>query len=267
MIWDPNELELEETETIGIFEPGKIREESLDLQQTIKVVGYTILGLVLMTIVAIPLLLVMIFYGLVEINIYTGSVNISPLATAILGVLEILLVVPPIHYIRSRGLSLRSIGIKVRKPAREIALGVMVGGLMIILNIVMSWALYQIPGIPVPDDSSMFSAVTISDVIALSLVMMLIVGPTEEILYRGFLQRRLETYYYGRHRDFRLWSLVVTSFIFALTHLDLAGLGIRFVLGLILGYFAQKQEYSLLGPSVAHGLNNTLIIVLSFLGF
>jgi membrane protease YdiL (CAAX protease family) len=41
----------------------------------------------------------------------------------------------------------------------------------------------------------------------------------------------------------------------------------RFVLGLFLGYLAQKRDYSILAPTVAHGFNNAIVVVLASLGF
>ncbi|MHA1771701.1 MAG: lysostaphin resistance A-like protein [Candidatus Thorarchaeota archaeon] len=266
-MWDPDPVELEYSESIDIFSPDTNIESSMTMNQAVKVVGHVILGLVLMVLATVPILLIMIPFGLVDINIYTGSVWIDPNAVAILSLTELLLVVPPIYYIKKRGLPIRSIGFKAEFPIKEVLLGLTVGMFMISLNYVMSWALYQIPGIPVPEDSSMFHSKSLPEVIMLVGVMMLVVGPTEEILFRGFLQRRLEIYYYNHKRDYRMWALAMTSFIFAVTHLDISGLAIRFVLGLILGYLAQKQKYSLLAPSVAHGVNNSMIIILGFLGF
>ena len=92
-------------------------------------------------------------------------------------------------------------------------------------------------------------------------------GIGEELLFRGFLQRRMEIYFRDRSQSYKMLALIVTSIIFAAAHLDIVGLPTRFILGLFLGYLAQRRKYSLLGPSVAHGFNNAAVIVLVFFGF
>jgi membrane protease YdiL (CAAX protease family) len=62
-------------------------------------------------------------------------------------------------------------------------------------------------------------------------------------------------------------SLVITSFIFGAIHLDLIGLPIRFILGIFLGDLAQRRNYNIVGPSVAHGFNNAIVVVLASFGF
>ncbi|MHA1576887.1 MAG: lysostaphin resistance A-like protein, partial [Candidatus Thorarchaeota archaeon] len=93
------------------------------------------------------------------------------------------------------------------------------------------------------------------------------VGFSEELLFRGFLQRRMEIYFRDRSQSYKMLALIITSIIFSAAHLDLIGLPTRFVLGLFLGFLAQKRKYSVLGPSVAHGFNNAAVIVLVFFGF
>ena len=60
---------------------------------------------------------------------------------------------------------------------------------------------------------------------------------------------------------------MVSSLIFAAIHLDLIGLPTRFVLGIFLGFLAQQRKYSLLGPTIAHGMNNAVVVFLSSLPF
>ncbi len=265
-MWDPDAIEMEDYEDIGIFEPGTVLEQSIQ-GGFIKIVGYTIAGLILMVVGGIVAIFAMVPLGLVDINIYTGSFLISPVGFVIMSATEILLVIPPIYYVRQMNLPLRSIGIKAKAPIKQTILGLGVGMAMIGVNIVVSWLVFSIPGAPQTDDSSLFGGMTVMDVILLSAVMMLVVGPTEEILFRGFMQRRLEIHYHRSKKDYRLRALVITSMIFSITHLDVMGLITRFILGLMLGYLAQRQNYSLLAPSVAHGTNNALVVLLAFMGF
>jgi len=66
-------------------------------------------------------------------------------------------------------------------------------------------------------------------------------------------------------QNYKQLALVITSFIFAAIHLDMIGLFTRFVLGLFLGYLAQKRNYSIIGPTVAHGINNSAVVILALL--
>ncbi|MFW9980830.1 MAG: lysostaphin resistance A-like protein, partial [Candidatus Thorarchaeota archaeon] len=98
--------------------------------------------------------------------------------------------------------------------------------------------------------------------------MFVFVGFTEEVMFRGFLQKRMEMYFRSQgNSSFRLLSLVITSFIFGIIHLDMIGLPARFILGMFLGDLAQRRNYNIIGPSVAHGLNNSIVIVLASIGF
>jgi membrane protease YdiL (CAAX protease family) len=105
------------------------------------------------------------------------------------------------------------------------------------------------------------------EVVLWVIVMFVIVGFSEELLFRGFLQRRMEIYFRNRQGRPGLLALIITSFIFAAIHLDIVGLPTRFVLGMFLGYLAQRRNYSITGPTVAHGFNNAAVVVLLFLGF
>ncbi|MFX1580479.1 MAG: lysostaphin resistance A-like protein, partial [Promethearchaeota archaeon] len=94
------------------------------------------------------------------------------------------------------------------------------------------------------------------------------VGFTEELIFRGFMQRRMDIYFRGRgNRHYAFVSLIISSFIFAAIHLDIIGLPTRFILGMFLGYLAQRRKYTILGPSIAHGVNNAGIVFLVSLPF
>ena len=75
----------------------------------------------------------------------------------------------------------------------------------------------------------------------------------------------MELYFKNDYSQYKFLALVFTSFIFALMHLDLVGLPTRFMLGMFLGYLAQERNYSIMGPTVAHGFNNAAVVVLALL--
>ena len=152
----------------------------------------------------------------------------------------------------------------------DIALGIGVGFLMLGANLVISYYMSQL--LPDLGGDELFFFPPSGEfekllwVSAWTIAMFAIVGFSEEIVFRGFLQRRMEMYYKEKGaQNYKLLALVITSFIFAAIHLDLIGLFTRFVLGLFLGYLAQKRNYSIIGPTVAHGLNNSAVVILALL--
>jgi len=249
VIDEPDAYELEEDEGgIGIFEPGSHFERNMDWSKFSKVLFVVVAGwgmmFVLTFIIMIPMMGVIGIYGILT----------NPWALIIL----------------TEGISFRSIGLKNMLSLKDIALGIVVGFLMLAANLVISYYMSQlIPGLGgdelffFPPDSEFEKLLWVS---AWTIAMFTIVGFSEEIVFRGFLQRRMEMYYREKgSKNYRLLALVITSFIFAAIHLDIIGLFTRFVLGLFLGYLAQKRNYSIIGPTVAHGINNSVVVILALL--
>jgi len=94
-------------------------------------------------------------------------------------------------------------------------------------------------------------------------VMLLLVGPIEEFLFRGILQGVIRDFY-----DVNT-GLIVASLGFGLIHIPAAG-GLSkeafiyvittFLLGLILGYIYEKRK-SILIPSIIHGVYNSILLI------
>lgn len=83
------------------------------------------------------------------------------------------------------------------------------------------------------------------------------VGPCEEILFRGIIQRGFENSISKR------WvAVLISSLLFAAVHLDLRGLLPRAFLGMVLGYLYIKSDYNIVVPSLAHGFNDFLATIL-----
>ncbi|MHA1480864.1 MAG: lysostaphin resistance A-like protein, partial [Candidatus Thorarchaeota archaeon] len=198
-----------------------------------------------------------------------GAIYFADWVMLFLSIAELVFVVPPIWYVRKHGFKLSSLGLKLNEPVKEIILGLIFGGVMLIANLAITWLVVTNTSIPLDDGGgdSLFSSGSIFEMIAWVIVMFAVVGFSEELLFRGFLQRRMEIYFRDRSKSYKMLALIITSIIFAAAHLDIVGLPTRFILGLFLGYLAQRRKYSLLGPSVAHGFNNAAVIVLVFFGF
>ena len=262
---DPDLYELEEAMGIGIFEPGTLLESQIDQNQMLGVLAYTALGMILMVVATVIVMIPLIGMGLIVIYPY---VYIDPVAMIITTVSEVAFVIPPMYYIKKNGLPKSAIGIKNMISPMDVILGLIIGAAMLGANIGISWLMTEATGPPAPGAEEILLARNWPEMIAWAFVMLVFVGFTEELIFRGFMQRRMEMYFRGRGTsNYKILALLVSSFIFAAIHLDLIGLPTRFVLGIFLGFLAQQRKYNILGPSVAHGMNNAVVVLLSSLPF
>ena len=266
VIDEPDAYELDDLEEpgIGIFEPGSHFERIMDWSRFSQVLLMVLLGwvgmFILTVIIMIPLMGVIGIYGILT----------NPWALLIMTVAELGFIVPIFYYVKREGITIRSVGMKNLTSLKDFGLGIIFGLIMLGSNLVISYFM----SIFLPDavgDEVAFQPPEgeLNQIIWLSLwtlAMFAIVGFSEELVFRGFLQRRMEMYYREKgSKNFKTIALILTSFIFAAIHLDIIGLGTRFVLGICLGYLAQRRKYSLLGPTVAHGFNNSAVVFLAYL--
>jgi membrane protease YdiL (CAAX protease family) len=263
---DPDAYELDDLDEpgIGIFEPGSHFERVMDWSKFSKVLLMVFLGWVCMfiltVIIMVPLIGLVGIYGIIS----------DPWALLIMTIAEFGFVIPIFRYVKKEGITIRSIGLKNFTSFKDMGLGLLFGLLMLGANLIISYFMsFFIP--EVGGDEVAFSPPDgeLNRIIWLSLwtiAMFAVVGFSEEVVFRGFLQRRMEMYYRDKgSQNYKMIALLFTSFIFAAVHLDIIGLGTRFVLGLFLGYLAQRRKYSLIGPIFAHGLNNSAVIFLALL--
>ncbi len=258
---------MEEYRGIEFFVPGALVEREVDGNRLFRVLLLTGAGFALVVAITLVMTLFLVAAGLIAIDIVTFAIYFAPWTFLILSIASLGFIVPPIFDARRRGMPLGDIGIKSDSPVVDVALGLLVGGVMLGLNFIVTYIINTTIGIPDDGSGDMFLASDPMELLAWIGVMFVVVGFSEELLFRGFLQRRIEIYFRSRNKNYRFWTLVITSFIFAAVHLDLIGLPVRFMLGVFLGYLAQKRKYSILGPTVAHGFNNAAVVVLVSMGF
>ncbi|MFO7836780.1 MAG: type II CAAX endopeptidase family protein [Candidatus Thorarchaeota archaeon] len=262
---DPDYYAMQETQTIGIFEPGKNIERAVDWDRLFHVLVLTgaafAFTIALSLIMIIPLFLV----GAISINIVTLEIEMAPWAFLVITLSELGFIIPPLRYIRKQDFGLDAIGLKVESPGREVLFGLGIGAIMLASNIAITYIVYELVGYS-GEQTDIIYAQTIPELMTWIIVMFVVVGLSEELLFRGFLQRRMDIYFRDRKKHYKLISLMLTSFIFAAIHLELYGMPARFVLGIFLGWLAQKRDYSIVGPTVAHGVNNSVVVILTFLG-
>ncbi|MGD2072815.1 MAG: type II CAAX endopeptidase family protein [Candidatus Thorarchaeota archaeon] len=267
VIEDPDHFELKEASGIDIFVPSEEVEREINWDQLFRILLLTGAGFVIMLGLTLAGTILLMAANLIVVDLITLEITFAPWTFLALTFAEIGFLYPPYWYIKKKGLSLKSIGIKNMKSINDIGLGLLIGVLMLGANLIISFIIFEITGGGAEGDAGLFQTSGPLEVIAWVLVMFFIVGLSEELLFRGFLQRRMDLYLRTRSKNYKTWSLIITSFIFAAIHLDMLGIPTRFVLGLFLGYLAQKKDYSILAPTVAHGFNNAIVVVLVSLGF
>ena len=266
-ITDPDIYEIDEHQGIGIFVPGALVEREVDGNRLFRVLLLTGAGFALVIAITFVLIIFLFAAGLIVIDYVSFAIFFTPWAFLILSIASLGFIVPPIFDAKRRGMPLGDIGIKSDSPVVDVLLGLLVGGVMLGLNFIITYIINTTIGIPDDGAGDMFLASDPMELVAWVGVMFVVVGFSEELIFRGFLQRRMEIYFRPKNKNYRFWTLVITSFIFAAVHLDLIGLPVRFMLGVFLGYLAQKRKYSILGPTVAHGFNNAAVVILTSMGF
>ena len=223
--------------------------------------GIGILGIVLLNIAAVVVVLGGETAGF---ELVEDGGGIAPLpGLAVNGVGQILAFGGlTLGYLRYRGYDLAGARayLGVRLPSlREV--GVVVGGFvgMIVLLAVVS-AIVSLFSSPADNVAAQNAAENPDAIPAMIVIMLLIVGPFEELLYRGVVQTRL------RERFAPAVGIVTASVVFASVHAAgaltgtameiLTTVAVLFVVSLVLGGL---YEYTgnLVVPAVVHGLFNS----------
>lgn len=180
----------------------------------------------------------------------------------------------PIIYFRFREFSKDEIRsyLRIDRPApRDIGIVVISNVTILTVLILAVWGaetLSLIEGGEGPTDAT--EDLGLGVYAGLALLMVAIVGPTEELLYRGIIQNRLS-------EQFSLTSsVVITSLIFAVVHIQIYIFG-GGIPGIFLGFFiiftaslvfgtAYEYTENLVVPALVHGLHNSLLVTIVFFG-
>lgn len=100
---------------------------------------------------------------------------------------------------------------------------------------------------------------TVGELIACVLVVGVMAGLSEEMLFRGAMLRMMQDSRLGKHLV--VW---IVAIIFSAFHMQFYGFFPRLVLGLWLGYLLVWTG-SLWVPIIAHTLNNSTVVIFSYL--
>ncbi len=266
-VYDPDSAEMKEYTGIDIFVPGPEVEREIDWDKLFHIFVLTGVAFGMTILLTFVMMVPMMAAGLIYVDVVSMTIIIDPIALLVITFAEIGFIFPPLWYIRRNGLSLKSIGISRLGSVKEAVIGLGVGVVVLLANFAVTFLIDLFAGSPGIGDESLFAISSTLEVVIWTLAMFLVVGFSEELLFRGFLQRRMEIYFSTRRSRPQLYALVITSIVFAAMHLDPFGFPTRLVIGLIFGVLAQKRNYSIMAPTMAHGLNNTAVIIIAYLGF
>jgi membrane protease YdiL (CAAX protease family) len=175
---------------------------------------------------------------------------------------ELLLAVFPLAYMLSRKVGIKQyVGLEI-KP-KLIIIGVALGFLLIVLNLIISAVLVSILGeSQVAQESNTLIRDTSSSPTGLVLVIiaLLMAGICEEFLFRGFLQTAISKQYSPKI------AILVSSLAFSIIHFDpqLVYTVFGFAIGLALGYIYYRS-HSYVVSAVAHATMNFLVLAFTLL--
>lgn len=246
---------------------------------------------VLVTMVILAIMLLAYPAGLDDLDgliVMVETVLLNPVGFALLAVAEFILIVPPLVFLKKyrnpvkerfqllgwRPYDLRtSFQAGARRFTKDLGLSAIIAAglvgfqfLLIILNdIAWSPVFPDDVGFPVMD-----TFIGPSNVIELTLlisVMMLVIGPAEEILYRGFAQQGLEANL-GEKR-----ALLITALLFTFSHVIPGLMPLATTLYMLLPYLALSLVFCGLYTRtkdlnilvLVHGLYDSMLVVYMFL--
>lgn len=257
---DPDIPTMDEEYDIGVFVPGQYIEREVDWDRLLNVLFLTFGGFLITVVLTTVMIVPMAAVGLIDM--FSPGL-FKPWSMLILSFAELGFIVTPIYYVRKHRLPLTAIGIRDMRSLKNMALGIVTGVAMLGGNLFISWLISDVFRIPVTGDEELFAAIDVYELVGWVVVMFVIVGFTEELIFRGFLQRRMEMYFRRKGKNAGIKAIIITSFIFAAIHLDVVGFATRFMLGVFLGFLAQRTKYSMIGPTIAHGLNNAVVVIMA----
>lgn len=184
-----------------------------------------------------------------------------PIALISLPVNETIFVVITLLFAKYKGASLKELGLK--KPSvRILMIASVVAVPLLLLGVGISVGEEMVFG---PDPMAELLGKSVMprgpfQLVAMVVLSLVLVGPCEELAFRGFVQRGFENSFGKR------WGLLVSSVLFGLLH----GLNTPyavvpvFVVGLVLGYVWQRTGGNTTATALMHGVYDSIAIATAY---
>jgi membrane protease YdiL (CAAX protease family) len=173
---------------------------------------------------------------------------------------ELALITPLLLYLLKKRISLGLFRIDVKITAADFKLTLLMLPLMLLTG-VLSGILVQTL-IPIPSWFEKlfrtFVPKSFVDLVIFAIIMVLIIAPCEEMIFRSFVQRGLESSLGVAG------SIIMSSIIFGVFHFNPWQFLPAFTLGLVLGYAFRKSNYRIWLPITLHAFYNTILIALNY---
>lgn len=167
-----------------------------------------------------------------------------------------------------------------------IGLGFAIVGLLSVLGVSLfiEFALESLFGIEIVQDLTrssdvdmIISSADLVSIIILSIVMILVIGTSEEIVFRGFMQK-------GLVRNLgEKWGILLTALIFTMIHIFVIFIVVNtlfvmfinfillfvpyFVISMLLGLVYYWRKENLIAVVIMHGVYDALVIIIAYLAY
>ncbi len=177
-------------------------------------------------------------------------------------IVQVILLTITLMFARYRGASLKDLGLKRTSP--KILLSTSAALVPLFLStVVVTVVLTSVFG-PDPMAEAYTEAAMPRDVfqlVAYVIIYLGLVGPVEELAFRGFVQQGFENSF-GKMK-----GLLIASALFGLPHIASYpyNAATAFANGLVLGYVWQKTDQNTTATAVIHGIFNSIGIILVYL--
>ncbi len=181
---------------------------------------------------------------------------------------ELSFLVVPYVYLRYKQVDVKS-WVKISFNPKHILLGVGIGGVLLLLNSVVSSGLTELlgPSQAVEQSNELYVSLS-SNIPGLIMVAtaLILAGICEEFAFRGFVQNGLTRNFEKHiHKNAYIPALLIAAVLFGIAHFDPQIVYIvgTFVGALVLGYVYHRWNYTV--SATAHATMNALVLMLLLL--
>jgi membrane protease YdiL (CAAX protease family) len=187
-----------------------------------------------------------------------------PSALIALPINEVIILAVTLFFAKQSGAGLKQLGLK-KTSLKKILIASLVGLILLLLAGSISVIEEAIIG-PDPEADFILEAIlprNLFQLVSMIGISLVLVGPAEELAFRGFVQRGLENSF-GKRK-----GLLFASILFGILHglNSLRSIVPVTIVSLFLGYFWQKTNGNTVASAWAHGLYDAIAITLAYLAY